>query len=111
MKPAQAALDLRDDGIRRAANHAEHQRAGWNELADVLLREFAKDRATFNAAQFAAYARGRGLPNPPDGRAFGGVIMRAKRDKLVAFDGYEPSPDPKHHAGPVTRWRTNLRRF
>jgi hypothetical protein len=101
---------LRDEGIERAAAHAEKVSEGWRELAAVLLHEYARVTPKFTAEQASAYAFSRGLPKPPDGRAYGSVIARGRRANLIVLDGYEKSPNPKHHRDTATRWKSKVYR-
>ena len=83
----QIALDLetdcrarRDDGMARAARHADAVSSAWSAGAYGHLVEFVatvKQRGgDFMAEDVRAYAAGRGLPPPPDPRAWGVVMKR-----------------------------------
>lgn len=81
----------RDDGIQRAADHAGPQ---WNRIARGYLLEFLARLSIghdFLAENFREFAEGRGLEQPPDGRAYGHVLRSAARDLLIRKVGYAPA--------------------
>jgi hypothetical protein len=45
------------------------------------------------------------VPPPPDARAWGSVIMRARRAGLIEHAGYAQSLRRSRHAGIVSTWR------
>jgi hypothetical protein len=81
----------RDRGIDRALTHAELVRLGWNLSADKLLDQFLLDRTPgcqFLAEELVAYALDSDLDEPPDPRAWGGVIRRAAKLGKIVRVGY-----------------------
>ena len=93
-----------------AAEHADRQTDGvatWQERARALLDEYRIDTGAreFQADQFVQYAIARGLPEPPNRRAFGAVILHAHKKGWIEHARYEPSPNPRHHGCPRTVWR------
>jgi hypothetical protein len=117
LEPDQRQLDLlrdhgRELGKQRgidAAEHADRKTPGvatWQERAAALLDEWRIDGPLeFQSDQFVQYAITRGLPEPPDRRAFGAVITRAVRKGAITFVGYLPTPNAKHHGCPKAVWR------
>jgi hypothetical protein len=82
----------RDTGIRRAADHAERETPGWGHGALAFLRGFAAGATgPFLAEDVAAAYIDRGLPPPPDGRAWGSVFQRAARRGVIRRIGYAPA--------------------
>lgn len=80
----------RDLGISRAVSHAERVVNEWNARADAALFSFLIEQCgqSFLAEDFVRYATLRfGLPEPPDRRAFGGVIRRSARaGKIIRLE-------------------------
>lgn len=96
---AQLALDL--------ANRV-HAAGGqsWGELAIEALRQFLAITPTgFLAEEVRDFAHARGLPKPPDGRSWGGVILVAARRGLIRKTGaYRPQRSAGCHAAPKPVW-------
>ena len=105
---AKSGAELRDRGIERAAQHAERVAEGWQEQALALLRAFARERATFTSEELRAYAAASGLGRPPDNRAWGSPMMRARIAGDIVPTVYETATDPKVHRNPIMRWRSTL---
>jgi hypothetical protein len=117
LEPDPRQLDLlrdhgRELGKQRgidAAEHADRKTPGvatWQERAAALLDEWRIDGPLeFQADQFVQYAITRGLPEPPDRRAFGAVIVRASRKGVLEHAGYAAGTNKRHHGNPKTVWR------
>lgn len=81
----------RDTGINAAIEHADREIAEWSDRAVEFVRLFA--RAAVGVGEFLAenarhFAHARGLPDPPDGRAWGAVMRRARRAGYIKNVGY-----------------------
>lgn len=86
------ATKRRDDGMRRAVEHADDVTAEWSKRAIGLLIEYARwDDAGFLAEQVRLFAHDQGLPSPPDGRAWGAVFQRAAKAGHIVRLGYAPA--------------------
>lgn len=103
----QLALSLRDDGMDRAAAHADAVHGGWSNFAyDILLR-YAEKHEVFMAEDVREFARVvDGFEDPPDGRAWGSVVMRAAKAGIIKRIGYAPMKSPNCHANPKSVWRS-----
>lgn len=99
--------DLALEGAARAAEHADSCQPDWSEVAFRLLAEYARTVApTFLTEDVRHYAHIQcGLPVPPDGRAWGAVIVRARKAGLLERVGYEPMKSKNCHSDPKPRWR------
>ncbi len=97
---------LRDAGIKLSADHAELNEPGWQEEAFRLFRIFL-DAVTrgFQTEEARSWAESHGLNDPPDKRAWGGIIRRAAREGLILRAGFALANDPKSHRAPSTVWR------
>lgn len=100
-----------EEGMNRAADHAERVEPGWGEAALSLLQTFAEAWArthsdpVFMAEDVRAYADERGFSKPPDNRAWGKVMVRAKKDGLIVRVGLTLTKRPSSHRRPQTAWR------
>lgn len=97
-------MRLATDGAARAADHADAKVPSWTEQALDYFEEFARRHATFKTEDARMYAEARGLPFPPDKRAWGQVALSAARNKTIFALGYTTADDPKVHHNPVRLW-------
>lgn len=96
------------EGAERAAAHADRVTPKWSDIALEYLRAFmrAKGRAAFMTEDVRMAAdRGTYVPPAPDARAWGAVILRAKRLGWLVHAGYAPNKDPSCHGSPKSVWR------
>lgn len=98
---------LRDEGIRIAEAHAASVAPDWPELAWFYLTAATDwgNLSRFQTTDFRKWAEARGLPKPPDARAYGGVMRRGIKAGKIRADGYAPTPDPQAHCRPAVVWR------
>lgn len=97
--PDELARSRRDSGMQRAAEHAGRE---WQDRAVALVRWYAGFHPTFLTEQVRSMAELRGLKSPDDARAWGAVMMRAAREKIVRQDGYAPANSS--NGSPKRRW-------
>lgn len=88
--PFDHARDRRDDGIDRAAENAG---LAWRLAARAYLVEYLLriGSADFLAEDAREYAEGMGLEDPPDGRAWGAVVLEARRAGVIRKVGAAPA--------------------
>jgi len=104
MNEAQA---LRDKGIERAINHADRVHFNWSDRAFESLKTVAKTLGKgecITSEYVRAHAEFHGLQTPPDKRAWGAVMLKAARAKLIVKKGWTTATDPKVHCNPVSLW-------
>ena len=95
------------EGAQRAAAHANRHYANWSDRAyDFLVRWATQHGGVFMTedVRHAAEAAPTYVP-PPDARAWGAVILRAKRDGKLVHAGYAPNKDATCHGSPKSVWR------
>lgn len=90
------------DGMAAAVEHADDVVFAWSQRAEALLVEFAGGVETFLAEDARAFAAERGLPSPPDGRAWGAVLQRARRANLIQKVGFAPARSSNN--SPKVEW-------
>lgn len=98
---------LRDEGIAIAEAHAAAFVPEWASLAAGYLSAAIHSAALerFQTTDFRKWAEARGLPKPPDPRAYGGVMKRAAHAGIIVADGYAPKGDSQAHCCPAVIWR------
>lgn len=87
-----AALERRDQGVERAAGHANRIESEWTGQALGMLTAFAAQHTgPFLIEQARAYAEAHGLPDPPDARSWGSVARSAAAKKRIRKVGAAPA--------------------
>ena len=75
----------------------------WKELAYQKVCEVAMAHAEFTPDDIWA----TGLPKPDEPRTLGGVMRRAKNNRLIEKTGRSrPTDQPESHGADVTVWRS-----
>lgn len=90
-------------GMNQAVDHANKVAPMWSERAYSKLFEFAWLGTEFMTEDARLWAEQTGLDLPPDNRAWGAVIHRAVKDKLIERVGYGNSKTG--HMRPMPIWR------
>lgn len=100
-----AAENAKQAGMMMAEDNANTKINGWSRIAFNILREFLMfHNDPFLAEEVRSYASQRGLDEPPSKRAWGGVITRAARQKLIKSIGFGLTTNPLAHRTPATLW-------
>ena len=86
-----------------AANRAGNE---WTKLAFNAFKRYARKHKTFTTE--SVRNANPSLPEPTDPRAWGHVVLMAKKEMIVTPDGWECAKNKNVHARPVTRWKSNL---
>lgn len=96
---------LRDKGMQRAEDKANCTSFNWSIKAYNLLIEYINiTQVSFLAEDFREWADKQGLEQPPSLRAFGSIITKANRNKLIKHVGYGRTKNPKAHCTPASLW-------
>jgi hypothetical protein len=101
-----AARAARDDGMQRAATHADDVVARWTDNALAFVKAYAQLHQHLTGEYVRFFAESQGLPAAPDNRAWGAVMIRAARAGLIEKDGWTTARDPKGHCHPIAQWRS-----
>lgn len=94
---------LRDSGIATAIENADDKIENWSEMAYACLLSYPGKE--FLTEDVRRWSHENGLPIPPSARAWGAVIVRAKREGVIKFLGYRSVTNPKAHMTPASYWR------
>jgi hypothetical protein len=96
------ALARRDTGMQSSAAHAERVTPGWGEQAREIVKTIPRDcHFTMERAREWCYARG--LPVPPEQRAWGAVTTKLLRDGDIEAHGWAPAASS--HGSPKRTYR------
>lgn len=105
-----ATLCAREKGHEAAcasAKHADRVESQWTITALQAVRTFCTVKAsgcTFLAEEARAWAEDvRGVTPPPDARAWGHVMLKAKAEGLIVSAGYAPAKSS--NGSPKVLWR------
>lgn len=91
--------------MKEAVDHADSVEDGWSKTAYSELLVFMASRSEFMTEDVRAFAYSRGLSIPPDDRAWGSVITKAAKRKLIVKSGYAPMKSKNCHANPKAVWK------
>lgn len=99
--------DLYHAGITKAAEHADKLSDHWNDDAYKILLEFvSKFDIEFMAEDIRQYAEEqRKFTAPASSRAWGGVIIRAKNNKIIESIGVRSVKNKRAHCANATIWK------
>lgn len=92
-------------GAKAAMDHADRKEPSWGNTALAILKTASAARDEFTTDQLRECGRALGLAEPPDARAWGGVIRRAVALGLIEHVRWERAANKSHHSGPVSVWR------
>lgn len=96
--------NLRDAGIKIAVDHADEVSEKWSEVAYQFLLKFIKSNKEFMTEQIRSASAGH-VPEPPTTRAWGGIIVMAKKSGLIKRIGFQNVTNSKAHCTPASLWQ------
>lgn len=101
------AIVKAQDGIRRAAEHAETDCPGWTEIAFQYLVDYEKKHDRFSTWMVNEQSKlDRKVPVPKNEKAWGAPVKRALREFILKKDG--TAPNPKRHGTDAPVFRSLL---
>lgn len=99
-----AALERRDQGVERAASHANRVESEWTGQALGMLTAYGQQATgPFLIEEVRAWAEARGLPAPPDQRSWGAVARSAAAKRRIEKVGFAPAASS--NSSPKVQWR------
>lgn len=103
-------LDLAQAGMNRAVEHADVVSPEWSIEAHQMLCVYAQLHEEFMTEDLRVWAHRKGLPKPPDPRAWGAVVQQAVRRRVIVRDRFSLTKIPPAHATPRPVWRSCIYR-
>lgn len=103
----QAERIARDAGMATAAAHADRVTPGWSQTAYEFFVGWVATKPRyfkFMAEDVRAVANTAGIEAPPDARAWGAVVTRAARERVIRRVGYGPQRAAGCHMAPKSIW-------
>ncbi len=95
---------LRDRGMRRSRDNADDKVDGWSETAFLFLKEYIQTQDKPFMAEDVRTSDQCGVPNPPNKRAWGAILVRAAREGLIKRIGFKETKNPWAHRTPASLW-------
>jgi hypothetical protein len=102
-----AARALRDAKIAQAVEHADDVTPAWSERAYAFLVDYARHNQDFTIEDVRLASAGL-VSEPPHARAWGGVAMRASREKLLVPIGFAQSKRDDGHCMNLRVWGSTV---
>lgn len=91
-------------GIQKAEMAGNKAGDVWKQNAYNAFVEYAKSHDVFTVEQVRSAATD--VPLPPDQRAWGVIVMQAKKQKVVRNIGWTRSVEKNKHGIPVALWES-----
>lgn len=109
-RPGAAARAARDEGMVRAAEHAESVHPRWVDQATDVLLDFLTIGEIAGGVEFTSedvrdHADQLGLPKPPHLRAWGPVFRRVAKTGRIVKVGTAEAKAAHVHCGIIAVWR------
>ena len=101
--------DLRDAGIKQAEDHANEHKEGWSDEAFAFLKEWITGCDTAFMAEDIRKASAIIVKDPPSARAWGSVVLRARKEGLITQVGFGKVLNPKAHCANAAIYRSNIK--
>lgn len=105
MQTRAEARERADTGMQLATDKADRDQAGWSDLAYLALEKFclAHPWKHFLTEDVREWVEKHGMvPAPENAKAWGSVMARAKREKLISSKGYAPARSS--NLSPKVQW-------
>lgn len=99
------ARENRDNGIQRAVDHADAEIREWSTMAyEFFVNVFLKHtKAPFMTEDFRASCKGV-VPDPPSLRAFGAIVVKAKKNGLIRRVAIKSVKNPRANCAMANVW-------
>jgi len=100
--------ELKQEGMEISIRHANQRVRNWSVSAFNILKRFLKEReGNFMAEDIRVFAHFKGLDEPPSKRAWGSLIVKAKKLGLIEFVRFSQVANPRAHKANASVWRKN----
>lgn len=93
-------------GMLAALDHANKDTQDWGTRAAAMFTEYCNlfGGEPFMTEDVRDWSESRGLPPPPDRRAWGAIAAAARKAGAVRSLGYAPQKSANAHRAPKTVW-------
>jgi len=98
---------LKQAGIQQSLFTAEKKYNGWRDKAFDFLIGFAEKNNFFLTEDVRRASAGI-IPEPPSLRAWGGVVVRARKAKIVEFAYTATVKNPNAHKCFASVWKSKI---
>lgn len=103
------AEEKRNAGIAAAMSHADSAAPyNWSDKAYSYVKNYLQNKKVghrFQVEDIRMLAeQERKVMPPPSQRAWGGIIVRIRNEKIIKADGTAPVINPKAHRANATVW-------
>lgn len=95
---------LRNEGMQRAIEKADKDHVNWSTKAFEFLINYSKLNREFMTEDVRIASVGI-LEQPENGRAWGGVVVRAAKAGLIIRKGFMNVKNHKAHCTPASVWK------
>jgi len=85
---------------------ADNAGEDWKKIAYEAFVEYARKNPTFTTEQMRAESKG--IPPPPEPRAWGHIVNMAKRNNVIEYAGITTATSPKVHGMRITVWNSKI---
>lgn len=92
-------------GIKQAQDNANRHCQGWSEMAYNYLLNYLSNLTQDDEFTTEQVRQTCPLPAPPTNRAWGAVMLRAKKNNIIKFAGYTRSRQVTCHKSILQLWK------
>lgn len=103
LNPNKDANIARDNGIQQSLDSANSAVKNWSDIAYGFLLGYADSHTEFMIEDMRNASVGF-VPEPPSKRAWGGIAVRASKNKIIKRKGFQNVKNVKAHCTPATLW-------
>jgi hypothetical protein len=97
----------RDEGIKKAVDHAENNTPGWSITAYQFALSWLSNRSTPFLGEDIRNASLGFVPDPPSKRAWGGILKSLAKNKMIVRIGYGQVKNPNANCANASLWTRN----
>lgn len=98
------ARKKRDEGIKRVTDSANRKVPGWSDTAYKFLRDYMRTHEEFMTEDVRVASMDK-ITQPPNNKAWGQVMLRARREGLILPVRYVSQKSVSCHGSPKPVWR------
>lgn len=96
--------ELRDKGIKKAVVGGDRILPNWKHEAYLFFLGYISSHPEFMMEECRKASEGI-IPQPPSNRAWGSIIVQAKKEGIIQRVGFRSVVNPKAHMAPCSVWK------